>query len=413
MPVTPRHGCDRIRAGARVLRRLHADRCGTIALMVALIFPVLIGLGLLSLDSANIYYRKLLLRQTVQAAALAGGNKLWSYFTSNQSDDTIVQAAQTLATSNMPTAAYGTVVPAANVVLGNWNADARTFTSLAASGGTIPDAVKVTAVNSQANGNPLNLILGGLYGYAQVDISVSAIASYGTGKPFHTILVNDLSQSFSSSIANQRAADKAILDCIRNSTSQTSKVGLIGFTGHYGVIQAPIAAYANYDTLKTRINSLKSCGNTGMPQCSGSNVAAGIYKAAVLFSTEEFASTLRNIVIITDGVPNADSITYGREDGIYPTPTSTTPTCTNRCTDAKLLTMAQNQAAYARSLGISISTIYYTGNTPKNQQASYAASLATLVGGTGIALTVPSTSQISTSFAAFCATMSSKLMAVM
>ena len=71
--------------------------------------------------------------------------------------------------------------------------------------------------------------------------------------------------------------------------------------------------------------------------------------------------------------------------------------------------MAQNQAAYARSLGISISTIYYSGNTPANQQASYAASLATLTGGTGISLVVPTTGQISSSFAAFCATMASAL----
>lgn len=412
MPMTSRSRNGSGKTPATVLQRLRADTRAMIALMVALMMPMLIGLGLLSLDSANIYYRKLLLRQTVQAAALAGGNKLWSYFTTNQSGDTIVQAAQTLATSNMPSGHYGTVVPASNVVLGNWNAANKTFTSLADSGGTIPDAVKVTAVNSQANGNPLNLILGALYGYAHVDMSVTAIASYGTGKPFHTILVNDLSQSFSSSIANQRAADIAILDCIKNSTSQTSKVGLIGFTGHYGVVQSPVEAFTNYNTIKTKINSLKSCGNSGMPPCSGSNVASGIYKARVLFTDNAYANTLRNIVVITDGVPNASSITYNTEDGIT-NPATNQNVCTNRCTDDQLYTAATYQASYARSQGISISTIYYSGNTSSNQRNTYATKLAALTGGTGIALTVPTTGQISTSFAAFCATMSSKLMAVM
>lgn len=395
------------------VRRFWRDGRAAIAIMFALLCPVLIGLGLLSIDTANIYYRKLLLRQTAQAAALAGGNKLSTYFTSNSSAATIVSAAQTLATSNMPTAKFGTVLPTSDIVLGNWNSTTQTFTSLASSGGTIPDAVKVTVRNTNATSNALNLILGGVYGRPKLDLTSTAIASYGTGKPFHTIMVNDLSSSFSSSIANQRSADTSILDCIKNSTSTTSLYGIVGFTGYQVAVQTLAAVGTDYTAIKTKISSLKSCGNTGMPACSGSNAAAGIYRATQLFDNVQYANTLRNIVVITDGVPNANSITYGRTEGAYPTPSSNTPTCTTSCTDANLLTMAQNQAAYARSLGISVSTIYYSGNTAANQQASYAASLATLVGGTGIALVVPTTTQISNSFAAFCATMSSKLIAVM
>ena len=131
-----------------------------------------------------------------------------------------------------------------------------------------------------------------------------------------------------------------------------------------------------------------------------------------MFANASYNDTFKNIVVITDGVPNANNFTYTREEGIYPTPTSASPTCTTSCTDAKLLTMAQNQAAYADSLGISISTIYYSGGTSANQRPGYAASLATLRKGTGISLVVPTNAQISSAFGAFCATMSSKLMAV-
>ena len=131
-----------------------------------------------------------------------------------------------------------------------------------------------------------------------------------------------------------------------------------------------------------------------------------------MFANALYNDTFKNIVLITDGVPNANNFTYTREEGIFPTPTSAIATCTSNCTDSKLLTMAQNQANYANSLGISISTIYYSGNTSASQRAGYAASLATLRKGTGISLVVPTNAQISSSFGAFCATMSSKLMAV-
>ena len=111
-----------------------------------------------------------------------------------------------------------------------------------------------------------------------------------------------------------------------------------------------------------------------------------------------------------NGVPNADRMTYARADGTYPTPTSTTPVCSSSCTDADLWTMAQDQAAYARSLGINISTIYYSGDTQgATTQAEYATDLASLISGTGIALVAPSATKIDSSFGAFCASMGSSV----
>ena len=75
--------------------------------------------------------------------------------------------------------------------------------------------------------------------------------------------------------------------------------------------------------------------------------------------------------------------------------------------------MARNQAAVAKAAGISISTIYYSGNTVGADQASYAASLASLTGGTGIAMVAPTASQINAAYAGFCSTIPSALKTVM
>jgi hypothetical protein len=145
-----------------------------------------------------------------------------------------------------------------------------------------------------------------------------------------------------------------------------------------------------------------------MPACSGSNVAAGLYSAITQLSSAGIANANSNIILITDGVPNADRMTYTRADGIYPTPTSASPVCSTNCSDANLWTMAQDQAAYARSLGINVSTIYYSGDTSgATLQAEYAADLASLISGTGIAMVAPSAANIDAAFGAFCASMGS------
>lgn len=389
--------------------RLLAERRAATAVLVALVFSALLGFTLLSVDASHLYYRKLLLRQTVAAAALAGGNNLKTYYTSGTgSTAAVVSAAQAFALANAPTATYGTVVPASSVVVGNWNPGTSTFTSLATSKGTTPNAIQVTGLNTQANGNAVSLFFGGVIGRPSVDLTATAIATYGTGQNFDTIILNDLSQSFSSEISQQKTADLAILNCVNNSAGSASSFGITTFDGDSSTYQALLQASTSISALTTKINALNYCGQSGMPPCSGSNVAAGLYSAIQQFSTVSSTNTMKNVIVITDGVPNVKSgKTYTQADGIYPTPTSTTPICTNNCTDANLLTMAQDQATVATSAGISISTIYYSGNTASSQQASYAASLATLRRGTGVSLVAPTAATITTVLGGFCATMPS------
>lgn len=397
-------------ATTRSRHRLLFARRASVTILVTCMLPVFLGFGLMAVGTGYLFYRKLLLTQTVSAATLAAASNLTTYYTSgNGSTATIVSAAQTFATANEPTARYGTVVPAADIVVGNWNSTTSTFTSLASSAGTMPNAVQVTGLNTAANGNAVPVFFGSLVGIPTKDMTVTAIASYATGQNFDTIILNDLSKSFKSEITEQRAADNAILNCVESSSSSASTFGITTFDGHSSIYQALLQASTNLSSLESKINALNYCGQSGAPACSGSNVAAGIYSAIQQFSTVSATNTTKNIIIITDGVPNADPIVYTTADGIYPTPASLLPTCTVLCSNANLLTMAQNQASDAYAAGINISTIYYSGDTPTAQQASYAASLATLKRGTGVSLVAPTAATISTVLGGFCSTMASGL----
>ena len=403
------------------------DRRGNVAWLVALILPVLFSFGLGGIAWNQAHFNKGLLQQTVRAAALAATNKLSTYYTSG-SADTLKAAAQAIAVLNMPVATYGTVVQASNIVVGTWNSTTKAFTS----GGTSPNAVQVTGLETAANGNPVTLFFGSLMGLGSFDISAVAVASFGTGQTFNTIVINDLSHSFSGNISDQRLADTSILNCIATAAGSLSKFGITGITGDSAILQPLLQASttANQTTIKNEIAQVNSCNNTGMPSCSGSNVASGLYSAIQQFSGSGYTNAKNSVIIITDGVPNAHAgKTYTTADGIGPTISPATGiVCTTNCTSANLWTMATNQAAAAVKAGISISTIYYSGNTTASSsactaaglasscttaqlQTAYANKLALLTGGTGISLVAPTAAKISSTFAAFCATMASALKA--
>jgi Flp pilus assembly protein TadG len=390
-----------LRRAAASCVALRASKRGSTAVFVAVAVPALILLGGLSVDQSYVTMRQSMLRRTAQSAAFAAQQNL------NNPNTTPQQAAMTNAAANMGSQ-YGTVVQSANVVLGTWASPVFTPTTVN------PTAVKVTALNTAANSNPVNTFFGGSFGKPTVDLSTYAVVGYGTGKAFNTIILNDLSMSFSSEVSDQRAADLQILNCVAGASSTTSQVGLVGFTGHSSALYALGNAVTNLPAMTTYVNNtLKYCGNTGMPACSGSNVASGLYSAIAQLQTAGLANKGSNIILITDGVPNADAITYAAADGTSPT-TLGTPSgwagCTKSCSDANLWTAAQAQSLYAASLGINISTVYYSGDTTgSGNVTTYANDLATLRTGTGINLVAPTAAQIDASFGAFCASMGSVL----
>ncbi len=214
----------RARRLVRLDRKWGRDR-GGMAVLSAVMIPVLLGLGALTIDQGYYGYRNLLLKQTTQNAALAAAQQLYTYYTTG-ANTTIVSTAQTYALLNMPSAKYGTVVPAANIVLGTWSGTAFT------AGGTNPTAVQVTGTNTSTNSNAVPLFLGSFFGKPSVNITYTAVASYGSGKAFNTIVINDMSSSFSKELPDQVIADQQILNCVNGVVGATSYFGITLINGH-------------------------------------------------------------------------------------------------------------------------------------------------------------------------------------
>jgi Flp pilus assembly protein TadG len=365
------------------------------AVLCAIMIPALIGLGTLTIDQGYFSYRSLLLKQSTENAALAAAEQLYTYYTTG-SNATIVSTAQAYAGYNMPSAQYGTVVIASNVVLGSWSG--TTFTA----GGTNPTAVQVTGLNTVANGNAVGLFLGSFFGKPTADIRYAAVASYGSGKSFNTIVINDMSQSFSSEIANQVTADQQILNCVKGVVGSTSYFGVTFANGHASTYISLSLAQTNYTTLQSKVAAITTCSSAEDPNCStGSNIGSGIYSAIQQFSSSTYTGTSKNIVIITDGVPNASSgVTYTTADGV---------SCGKNCQDSDLQTGTQAQALAAKNAGINISTIYYSGDTDVQDQSTYQTFLARLISGTGTALVAPTAAKLAASYSALCASIPSVL----
>jgi hypothetical protein len=147
--------------------------------------------------------------------------------------------------------------------------------------------------------------------------------------------------------------------------------------------QLSVSDTTNYNNLKNKIAGINQCGSSGMPACSGSNVAVGMNSAITQICPPQSCTSTSStgprqaMVIVTDGIPNCGS--------------------TKNCTDNTLLNNAVNAANTAANDGIDVFTIYYgTSN-------SDAAWLATLVRGNGLALKTPDPTKLSSLMQQICA----------
>ncbi len=430
-------GVTRVAAGYPL--RLRRDRRANTALLVALLFPVFFGIAALGVDVSRLYYMKTVVSQSTKSAALAAGYQLTNYYTGTTQMSTtmptsISTAAVNIASANAPTGPFGNVVTAANMTLGTWSNSSNTFTALSGSGPFAPNSVQVKGYASSgrpdsANNNPIKTFFGGLIGQGSVNVSYTATASFGSNKPFNVIVVNDLSSSFSAELSNQQVADKAILDCV--SYGNTSGMfGVTSFNGDSGIVVALQNASANNDAIKTAIDATVNCSTAG--NCSGSNVAAGLYSAIqqyeahflstttsvvgtneTTWTTSAPGTTVNNIVIITDGQPNATTNSahpaYSLQDGV--TTNGSSALCTTLCTNANLNSAAVYQeTSVATRLGIQVSTIYYTeSSTAAATVTADTTFLASLKSSLGTSLVTPTSGQIATYGGGVCTLMGSKL----
>jgi Flp pilus assembly protein TadG len=364
-------------------KNLLCDERGAAAVILTIYLPFLVGLFTLAVDMSYVLWSRNMLQVTAEAAALAATTQLPDKTAS-------ITLAKQYAQKNMSVARYGSVLKDADVVLGKWTDGcvAGGAACFAAAGSQTCEAFKCNAVmvttrQAATNGNALNLVFAPLIGLASFNVSATAIAKVGPGpgsqSKWNVVIVEDISSSFSEELPSAKAADLALLDCIKDNAAAGSKLGIALFTGvspstlYQG--QLAVSESGNYNTLKNKISGIQRCDSPGMPKCSGSNVSSGMSAAITNMCPNASDCPLptssgskQALVILTDGIPNCGS----------------QPNCSNSSLKAK----AVQQADRASSEGIDVFTIYYGDS---DSDANW---LATLVRGNGQSFKTPDPSKL-------------------
>lgn len=170
--------------------------------MVAVGLVVTMGAGAIGVDLVQAHAMKQSLSLAADAAALAAAPRL-------PDGDAARQAALAYVERNMPSAEHGSVLVPSDVVLGNWDPQAKTFTPSTNQGqGTSANSVKVTTRLASANGNAFSNSLAHVIGFDILDISVSAIAGRG-----RVPCVLTLNPSSSKSARIKSNGDVQTIDC--------------------------------------------------------------------------------------------------------------------------------------------------------------------------------------------------------
>jgi hypothetical protein len=405
------------RPSLRRMPTLLADRRAGMTVFIAGLITAMIVFGAFVLDSMRLMVMAQRLNQATEMAALAGGTELSTYYTTSATT-TLTTAANSLFNSNVGGNWANT--PSTTVSVGSWSSS--NFTA-----NTTPNAVQVIGTAT------VNTIFGAFLGKTSFPITKTAVARIGGARAVNVVVVNDTSGSFSGDITQQRAADQAILNCIASSATGTSKFGISTFDGTSATyIPLTTITAAAKTSMTTKINAMLSCSGGGTiggnpPKCSGTNAAGGIYNARTQLDALNCPKCNNNIVIITDGVPNYNPISYTQAAGTYVSTTgtgtamvgtgsATTAMCgvgsTNSCSTptnsngdpVRMLAMAQGQAAAAGASGYLLSTIYYTGDTSGSTLiAAYTTELKNWTKNGGVAMVAPTPTQITSSSNGVCA----------
>ena len=431
-------------------KALVREERGAVAILMTLMVPVLVGFMTLAVDATYAYTTHNQLQIAADAAALAGVQRVGSYTgtsstpcTSNPAQasqgSTVCTPAQTLAQDNRPHGAGNTtILQTKDIVVGVWNGS---FTPLAT--GAVPNAVKVTTSMTAANSNPLSLFFTSMLGiiantadFKNISLTATAIAAYsgvnaggGAVVPAHLIVVIDTSSSFQSNLANAILAAQDCAKYFAQQNNANSNFGVTLFTGNspqsgwapanwtsqdnktycsgspdacttpYMPLTSPAPNPTTFqNNADTQISNITKADDTGVYSYSGSNIAAGMQSAINQFCPSgTCASGTTEMVIVTDGVPNCSTTGFG-------TSTIAGQNCivsgkgANQGTeDQQLLTDAQTLATTAGTHGMTVSTLYYSGesgqgsggtidaNSPTHQ--TYAQELQSLTTNANIALT--------------------------
>jgi Flp pilus assembly protein TadG len=325
----------------RLLRTFWSDRRGAFAPLAALVLTVILGFGALAIDMGYAYYMRNKLQVAADASALAGASQL--EFLPDQS--TIVPEALQYADNNMPSATYDDVLVPADVVVGNWNPDTRTFTA-----GLNPlDAVMTTTRQQESAGNAVPAFLGGIVGFSSYDANASAIATYGVGDPlFPSGCIMTLSEHEEKAFYISGTADISLTKCsievasdaacameakgtptiTRLEGDDSSAINVAGTYCEKGAVNVDPPPTQNYtgdisnpyrntDPCEQGLNCNAPCDHTNFSESSSVTLEPGVYCGGITLNGNGTAIFEAGDYIIRDGGFNVDGgIALDGGDGV-------------------------------------------------------------------------------------------------
>lgn len=209
------------------VRVLARDERGAVAVVTALFLVALFACGALAVDAGFAVSRRAELQTVADAAALAGAAFL-------PDTEAAVAAALEYARKNTPPGAGGPVVRSADVEVGQWNGETRTFFP-----GGAASAVRVRARMTHATGNAAPSFFAHVFGVDSLDIGAQAVAGRRSGG-LELVMVLDVSGSMGGGgkIEALRAGAAALVDIVYGDaeTGPNLWVGLVPFSGRVNIV---------------------------------------------------------------------------------------------------------------------------------------------------------------------------------
>jgi len=355
------HACERHSA-------VHKRR-GTAAIFVLMCMVTLLGFAALTVDVGYVYNVRAELQNAADAMALAGTSAL------SLGPAAVRDRVQEFAAKQSGLAQLD--VQDGDIVLGLWQKDAAEFIALSGDDEDNATAVRVIASMTQDRGNALNLFFAGILGNTSMNVSAAATATFGSTQGWNVVIVQDVTGSFEDEIDESRIADQGLLDCIKENTGSHTQVGLVVFTGYGFVLSGMQTMETGYASLSASIATIDRCGDGVMPPCSGTNIGAGLDKAIPLLAGLD-SDLPPAIILVSDGQPQSSLPGYSDDD---------------------LKQWAIDSADAAAAQGISIFTLFYSGNDGSSGASDF---LASLVRGSGTAHETPNPANIAAELEDIC-----------
>lgn len=232
------------------MRTRTANRRGNYSIMFGIGCLAMMGFGAFAVDVSLIRLAQSQAQTIADAASQAGLYVLRTSGSLSQAED----AAERVINKNLVAGIHPEI---RTVDFGVWEDGAYHHSN------SRQNAIKVTV------GREVDLPLGTIFGIDEVDVERTATSA---ARALHVVLVMDITNSWTqANFANARTAAVSFLETVAPTAGPDDKIGMVVFTGRYGVEHSPMVMLVNALDLglDDTWNALRTASKAGFRQANG------------------------------------------------------------------------------------------------------------------------------------------------